>query len=413
MWIAALIVVPLLALLELRAEHRALRLQIYLLKPLTTACVLLIAVLAPAPVTSTYQAAVMAGLLCSLAGDVFLMLPRNYFIQGLVSFLAAHVCYIIAFVSLSGLPRSALAAVLLAGYGCYLLARLWRRLGKYRGPVVIYTGVLLFMVAAAYQQLGHAAGVRAGLALAGAILFAASDSVLALDRFELGEKRRQLIVLATYFAAQWLIAASVSQAWAGEPPALAAAAAPRSPAPAAAAVPRSPGLAAAAGPRSPALAAAAVPRSPAPEVEAVCDSVAARWAGIPGAILERGDTLLTSDDILPDMIGDSFLPPDATARRLACHVAGTLPNGLDPGAPERLYWPAAGWGDVFRRTADGPDGAVRTFQREWVRCQVSEEWDGGDDTDSTYVPDPFYRERTMCWRHPRLVIPADTALPRW
>jgi uncharacterized membrane protein YhhN len=83
--------------------------------------------------------------------------------------------------------------------------------GKYRLPVAVYAAALLFMVAAAHAQLREAGILRSALALSGAVLFAFSDSVLALDRFELGGKPRRLLVLSTYFAAQWLIAVSVFQ----------------------------------------------------------------------------------------------------------------------------------------------------------------------------------------------------------
>lgn len=211
MWLTALGLVPLVALLELRAERRRLTSQVYLFKPLTVACAALLAFAAPAPVSQLYQAGVLAGLVFSLAGDVFLMLPRNYFLHGLVSFLLGHVCYISAFVSYGGWPRAPLAGVLGILYLGYLLRRLWPRLGKYRGPVAIYALVLVAMAAAAYQQVRLGADLRAWLVLAGALLFVASDTVLALDRFEAGWKRRQLLVLSTYFAAQWLIAASVTQ----------------------------------------------------------------------------------------------------------------------------------------------------------------------------------------------------------
>ena len=46
------------------------------------------------------------------------------------------------------------------------------------------------------------------LALAGALLFVASDSALALNRFKGEFKGAQAVVLGTYFAAQWLIALS-------------------------------------------------------------------------------------------------------------------------------------------------------------------------------------------------------------
>ena len=41
-------------------------------------------------------------------------------------------------------------------------------------------------------------------------------------------------------------------------------------------------------------------------------------------------------------------------------------------------------------------------------CTRAWEWDGGDDSDSAYVPDPFFRERTLCWRHGSLLAPEDT-----
>lgn len=44
-----------------------------------------------------FDALLIGALLFSLAGDVFLMLPGNYFIPGLASFLVAHVFYIALF----------------------------------------------------------------------------------------------------------------------------------------------------------------------------------------------------------------------------------------------------------------------------------------------------------------------------
>jgi len=49
------------------------------------------------PTPSRYGMLLLAGLVCSLAGDVFLMLPEDRFIPGLASFLAAQICYAIAF----------------------------------------------------------------------------------------------------------------------------------------------------------------------------------------------------------------------------------------------------------------------------------------------------------------------------
>src|SRR5690606_6397490 len=68
----------------------------YVFKPLTTVLILAIALLADNPISSTYRALIVAGLVASLAGDVFLMLPDR-FTPGLLSFLIAHIFYILAF----------------------------------------------------------------------------------------------------------------------------------------------------------------------------------------------------------------------------------------------------------------------------------------------------------------------------
>lgn len=81
---------------HLRSEYRGPAWGIYVAKPLTTSLLIAAAALAPSA-DPRYRALIVAGLVCSLSGDVFLMLPNDRFIAGLVSFLAAHVFYSIAF----------------------------------------------------------------------------------------------------------------------------------------------------------------------------------------------------------------------------------------------------------------------------------------------------------------------------
>ena len=59
--------------------------------------IILIAVQASFNNLSRYAGFILAGLVFSLAGDVFLMLPSDQFMAGLVSFLIAHLFYIAAF----------------------------------------------------------------------------------------------------------------------------------------------------------------------------------------------------------------------------------------------------------------------------------------------------------------------------
>jgi uncharacterized membrane protein YhhN len=197
------------ALLTIRAEYKERRRQVYVFKPLTVVIVILIALQNKfAAASPLYKQLIVAGLLCSLAGDVFLMLPRERFVAGLVCFLLAHVCYIAAFTADGGRTFSWLGAGVLALYGALMLRLLWPRLGKLKVPVTVYVAAILLM---AWQALNRWMIVRdagSASALAGALLFVASDSALAWNRFRAEFKSAQGFVLGTYFAAQLLIALS-------------------------------------------------------------------------------------------------------------------------------------------------------------------------------------------------------------
>ena len=196
------------ALLAVRAEHLRRPRQVYVFKPLTTILIILVALGDASRAPSFYRYAVLCGLLASLAGDVFLMLPSDRFLEGLASFLAAHLCYVAAFTAGGARVRPAWLAVPLLLYGGLMLGLLWPRLGRLKLPVVVYTLAILLM---AWQALGlwQAAGRAAGLlALAGALLFVASDTLLGWGRFRGEFAGGRALVLATYFAAQCLIALS-------------------------------------------------------------------------------------------------------------------------------------------------------------------------------------------------------------
>ena len=81
-----------------------------------------------------------------------------------------------------------------------------------RVPVIAYTVVLACMAALALARgIKPPRGARrgAGVAALGALLFVASDSLLAWDRFAGPLPYAVFGVLATYYAAQWCIASSI------------------------------------------------------------------------------------------------------------------------------------------------------------------------------------------------------------
>lgn len=187
----------------------------YIAKPLTTVLIFHLAYSTRLAVGAGYRRAVLAGLVLSLAGDIFLMLPGDHFVPGLVAFLLAHVCYIVAFApGSSGKARAVgfLVVALVAGGN---LAGLLPRVDEaLRIPVLAYVAVLATMAAFALARMwtpaiAHVLPRSARLAAIGAVLFMVSDSLLAWDRFADGVPARALLVLGTYYAAQWCIARSV------------------------------------------------------------------------------------------------------------------------------------------------------------------------------------------------------------
>ena len=148
-------------------------------------------------------------LVLSAAGDAFLSREgEKAFLAGLVSFLAAHVAYIALFtlagdgleLLLASPWRLALAAAMAISVAL-LMQRLWPAVGRtLQVPVAIYALAILAMGIASLTTL-------LPLAILGAVLFMASDSLLAIGRFLLRDESThqgwvQPAVWALYFAAQ-------------------------------------------------------------------------------------------------------------------------------------------------------------------------------------------------------------------
>ncbi len=195
------------ASIHIRAEYRGPRQHIYIFKPLTMVFILLIATLGQATLPF-YKYMIITGLVFSLAGDVFLMLPADRFVAGLVAFLIAHLFYIAAFASeISALIWWPLVPAVI--YGIVIYTVLAPSLGKLKLPVLIYVVGILIMAWLAWERWSQTGQSGALLASVGAVLFVISDTILAINRFRGTFKPARALNLTTYFAAQWLIASSV------------------------------------------------------------------------------------------------------------------------------------------------------------------------------------------------------------
>jgi uncharacterized membrane protein YhhN len=157
---------------------------------------------------------VRAGLLMSLLGDVFLLWPRQGFLPGLVSFLLAHLAYIVAFTRSARLGARVLPFVFYGIVGAGVLGWLWPGVPPpLQLPVLAYVACLVTMAAqaAALWQLarGSPNEILARRAALGGALFVLSDGLLAANRFAMPLPAVSLLILAPYWAAQILIAGSM------------------------------------------------------------------------------------------------------------------------------------------------------------------------------------------------------------
>jgi uncharacterized membrane protein YhhN len=184
----------------------------------TVAKTMAIAVLALLPLTylGAFPQQVPGLLLLALAlglsalGDMFLALgeARRPFVAGLASFLLAHVVYVVGFLPFVDVPSPAAVAAMAAcgGAALVLVLRLWPRLGGLRLPVLAYFVVIMTMVA------GSLSVPSAGLALSlGAVIFAVSDSLIAVRKFLAPFRFVNDLVWLTYVVAQFLITGAMLQ----------------------------------------------------------------------------------------------------------------------------------------------------------------------------------------------------------
>ncbi|MBL7162558.1 MAG: lysoplasmalogenase [Anaerolineales bacterium] len=150
-------------------------------------------------------------LLFSLAGDIFLMLPGNLFLPGLIAFLLAHMAYIFALsIALPPLNLASLIVVLMVGMTS---VQIYRRVAaglessgetRMKIPALLYTTVISVMVILALLTLVSNGweNYRALLLSAGALLFSISDTWIAWDRFVEPLKYRDLRVMSSYHLGQ-------------------------------------------------------------------------------------------------------------------------------------------------------------------------------------------------------------------
>ncbi len=158
----------------------------------------------------------MAGaLVFSWVGDVFMLVQHyheEYFIFGLSGFLLAQVCYIFAY-------RKARFGRQMQSYQSFIQLRifflifigvavmwlLYPVLGNMLIPVALYTLIIISMGIAALLRRGWTSEKSFMMVYSGALLFILSDAMIGINKFMDPIVQANLLIMATYITAQFLI----------------------------------------------------------------------------------------------------------------------------------------------------------------------------------------------------------------
>jgi len=157
------------------------------------------------------------GLVCSLAGDVSLMLPRSRLLLGLLPFLLAHISYTTGFNQI--LPKASLPGILVVLSVALLSWQLYRRLvgAAYRNnrrmaaAIMIYTIAITLMLISALLCLFKGEWIlqAALLVSLGALSFYLSDNLLAWNRLVTPSRYGRLPEMIPYHVGQILIISGI------------------------------------------------------------------------------------------------------------------------------------------------------------------------------------------------------------
>ncbi len=151
----------------------------------------------------------IGAVLFSLLGDILLISNAELnFMLGLVSFLIAHILYIVMVIKraeASSFKNKARSVVpfLILGFG--LLYFLKDSLGEMLIPVTIYAFVISMFGTVSLLNYLNNNSKKALILLFGSLFFILSDSVLAINKFYESNAVYPVIVMITYITAQYLI----------------------------------------------------------------------------------------------------------------------------------------------------------------------------------------------------------------
>ena len=142
----------------------------------------------------------IAAFVFCLAGDVFLMLPKDAFVPGLASFAIAQILFTISFATGETTATRLIIGLFVAIPLAAFLARRFVKAIHASGHGELVIPVCVYMVVISTMAVG-AIGSGNAVAIGGALIFMASDSLIAETRFVKERAWHSVGIMVTYHSA--------------------------------------------------------------------------------------------------------------------------------------------------------------------------------------------------------------------
>ena len=115
----------------------------WIAKPTAVLLIIFLTSILPSNLSSLGYKLFLLALVLSLMGDIFMMIPNQPLIRGLLTFLCAHIVFITAYtLQVPWQLQQALWLILAFGIGAITLLSLWRSLNRMRVPVILYIAIM-------------------------------------------------------------------------------------------------------------------------------------------------------------------------------------------------------------------------------------------------------------------------------
>ena len=192
----------------LYSNHYERKRFILLFKPLTIVLIFIFSItLASWENTSAYMIFIIMGLFCSIFGDILLMYKEK-FLVGMIFFLLTHICYIQGIYSFGGFHTSYRLIPILCIWIYFIITIQSILSHKLKFPVIVYSLLLACLIWQSCELVFITFNPTVLLFFAGIILFAVSDWILIVNKFN--NNKFEILKLPLYFIGQWFIAFSIT-----------------------------------------------------------------------------------------------------------------------------------------------------------------------------------------------------------